>query len=89
MTVASCNNSKEPYIVGGDFNIIRFSHEKNKENNIHHHSDLFNWVIQKCCLREIHMVDGGYTWSNNHESPTLVKLDRVLMSKNWKICFLL
>ena len=63
-----CVNSKEPYIVGGDFNIIRFTHEKNKENTIHHHSDLFNWVIQKCCLREIHMVGGGYTWSNNHET---------------------
>jgi hypothetical protein len=25
-----CDNSKEPYIVGGNFNIIRFTHEENK-----------------------------------------------------------
>jgi hypothetical protein len=36
---------------------------------------------------EIHMVGGGFTWSNNHESPTLVKLDKVLMSKNWEDIF--
>jgi hypothetical protein len=36
---------------------------------------------------EIHMAGGGLTWSNNHEFPTLVKLDRVLMSKNWEDIF--
>jgi hypothetical protein len=35
----------------------------------------------------IHMAGSGFTWSNNHEFPTLVKLDRVLMSKNWKDIF--
>lgn len=25
-----CGKSKEPYIIGGDFNIIRYAHEKNK-----------------------------------------------------------
>lgn len=73
--------------MGGDFNIIRFSYEKNKENSVHHHCDIFNVLIQTCCLMEIHIVRGGFTWSNNRESPTLVKLDRVLMSKNRKDIF--
>jgi hypothetical protein len=29
----------------------------------------------------------GYTWSNNHKDPTLEKLDRVLMSKEWESIF--
>jgi endonuclease/exonuclease/phosphatase family metal-dependent hydrolase len=33
------------------------------------------------------MSGGGYTWSNNHKDPTLEKLDKVLMSKDWEALF--
>jgi hypothetical protein len=33
------------------------------------------------------MVSGGFTWSNNQATPTLVKLDRVLMSGSWENIF--
>jgi hypothetical protein len=36
---------------------------------------------------EIHMVTGGFTWYNNQETPTLVKLDRALMSRSWENIF--
>lgn len=33
------------------------------------------------------MVGGKFTWSNNQNNPTLVKLDRVLISREWEFLF--
>lgn len=33
------------------------------------------------------MTGGSFTWSNNQEFPTLEKLDRVLMTKEWEDLF--
>ena len=75
-----CNNTHIPYLVGGDFNILRHSGEKNKKTPMSHFSEVFNSVIHLLGLREISMSGGCYTWSNKQENPTLEKLDRVLMS---------
>jgi hypothetical protein len=73
--------------AGGDFNVLRHSGEKNK-NFVHSHSiDLFNSVILILGLREIFMNGGQYTWSNKQTSPSLEKLDRVLMSSGWEDMF--
>lgn len=82
-----CGKNKEPYIVGGDFNIIRFSHDKNKGGRVCRHTNTFNAIIHAYELREITMNGGKYTWSNNQTIPTLEKLDRVLMSKDWEDIF--
>lgn len=55
-----CGRNKEPYIVG-DFNIIRFSHEKNKDGRLRRHSNTFNSIIHAYELREISMNGGKYT----------------------------
>jgi endonuclease/exonuclease/phosphatase family metal-dependent hydrolase len=82
-----CNKTADPYIVGGDFNIVRFSFEKNQNFSQNRFSDVFNAIINACDLREIYISGGSYTWSNNHVSPTLEKLDRILMSKDWEVLF--
>jgi hypothetical protein len=82
-----CHGILMPYIVGGDFNILRHSGEKNKNFTHTHTSDLFNSIIHTMGLREIFMHGGKYTWSNKHASPTLEKLDRVLMSHDWEDLF--
>jgi hypothetical protein len=82
-----CTKNNEPFVVGGDFNIIRYSHEKNKIGPVHKHTDAFNDLIQYHELHEVHMFGGGFTWSNNQSDPTLVKLDRILISKAWEIIF--
>lgn len=71
-----CSRNKEPYIIGGDFNIIRFQHEKNKPRGVNKYSDTFNSIISAFELREIFMTGGKFTWSNNQADPTLEKLDR-------------
>jgi hypothetical protein len=55
-----CANNKGPMLIGGDFNILRFSFEKNKGFHPNRFSSLFNVVIQLYELREIH-ISGGST----------------------------
>jgi hypothetical protein len=82
-----CSKSKQPYLLNGDFNIIRFPSEKNKVGPMHRHSGTFNAIINAYELMEIVMNGGKYTWSNNQTPPTLEKLDRFLMSKGWEDIF--
>lgn len=48
---------------------------------------MFNSIIAAHDLIEIGMTGGKFTWSNNQSNPTLVKLDRFLMSKQWEDIF--
>ena len=61
-------------LIGGDFNIIRYASEKNRNGGVHRHTNLLNSLINFYGLRELNMSGGIYTWSNNQEPPTLVKL---------------
>lgn len=82
-----CASNSEPMVIGGDFNNIRFTKEKNTLDEVHRHTPLFNSLIQFYELRELVMSGGLFTWSNNQEYPTLEKLDRVLMTKEWEDLF--
>lgn len=76
-----CSKNKEPILIGGDFNIIRYNSERNKPGDNQRYSGTFNTSIHFYELREILKTGGLYTWSNNQENPTLEKLDRILVSK--------
>ncbi|PNT69281.1 hypothetical protein BRADI_3g52631v3, partial [Brachypodium distachyon] len=84
---AFCNAVDCPFIVGGDFNILRHAGKKNIMFTPSHSSALFNTIIHSLSLREIYMNGGLYTWSNNHEQPILERLDKVLMSTCWEGLF--
>jgi endonuclease/exonuclease/phosphatase family metal-dependent hydrolase len=73
--------------VGGDFNILRYSSEKNKKFNENNFSSVFNLIINAYELRELPLAGGKFTWSNNRKNPTLEKLDRVLISSSWEAEF--
>jgi mannosylglycoprotein endo-beta-mannosidase len=80
------HNCKEPVLIGGDFNIIRFSNEKNK-GGLHKHTGLFYSIINMNELIDLHMTGGKFTWSYNQRDPTLERLDRYLVSKTWESIF--
>ena len=82
-----CHSNQEPILIGGDFNIIRFSHEKNNSNRLHTQTNVFNSLINFFELKELEMSGGVYTWSNNQNPPTLEKLDRILVSNSWEDLF--
>jgi endonuclease/exonuclease/phosphatase family metal-dependent hydrolase len=38
-------------------------------------------------LRENKVSGGAFTWSNHQADPTLEKLDRILVSREWELLF--
>lgn len=72
--------SAVPWIVGGDFNMIRYAHEKNNDNFRSAEADAFNECIDSMCLIELPLVDRSFTWSNRRSHPTLEKLDRFFIN---------
>jgi len=77
-----CSNKKYHMLIGGDFNILKFSSEKNKSFHNNKHSDIFNSIINSFELRDLDISGGRFTWSNNQENPTLEKLDRILINED-------
>ncbi|WVZ54678.1 hypothetical protein U9M48_005442 [Paspalum notatum var. saurae] len=82
--VRTCSNESLPLLVGGDFNIIRNSSEKNNDRYNEKWPFLFNAVIDSLNLRELQMSGRKFTWANSLEVPTFERLDRILMSTEWE-----
>jgi hypothetical protein len=75
-----CSHEQLPILIGGDFNILRNSQEKNNSNYEHRWPFLFSSVIDGLNLRKLEMSGRKYTWADSLPNPTYEKLDRVLMS---------
>jgi hypothetical protein len=80
-------DNPHPILIGGDFNLLRFRHEKSKGRFDDHWPFLFNAVIDSLDLREVSMIGRQFTWANSLPDPTFEKLDRVLMDANWESKF--
>jgi len=48
----------------------------------------FRRLISDLELRDLPLLGRKYTWSNQQDVPTLVKLDRILCSSDWEQIFL-
>jgi hypothetical protein len=71
-------------MIGGDFNLIRFSSEKSSGNGNVLLMNLFNSFIVDMGLVEVHRVGPFFTWSNKQADPIREVLDRVLVSPSWE-----
>jgi hypothetical protein len=60
-----------PWLVVGDFNLIRYPHEKNNDNFDRNLAALFNGLIRDVGWFELPLTDRLYTWSNQQENPVL------------------
>lgn len=76
--------TNEPLIIGGDFNMIRYQHEKSSGNINRSIMDMFNGFIDDCALREIIRNDSKFTWTNKQEAPIRCVLDRILVTQSWE-----
>ena len=81
-----CTSNKNPMMLGSDFNILRFSSDKNKSFTENKASDLFNWVINTHELRELPLQGGKYTWSNNKKTLLWRSWTEFWSQKNGKNC---
>jgi hypothetical protein len=70
-------------MISGDFNIIRYAHEKNNSNFWMAEAEAFNDCINDLCLLEAPLLDRSFTWSNKRSTPTLERLDRVFINLFW------
>jgi exonuclease III len=66
-----------PWMVAGDFNLIYKAEDKSNTNYNRAMMGRYRRFINAFALKDIPLHDRQFTWSNQHESPTLVKLDRV------------
>ena len=73
-----------PWMLAGDFNMIYCSEDKNNENVNRALMGRFRRFVNELELKEIPLLGRRYTWSNERDSPTLVKLDRVLCTNDWE-----
>jgi hypothetical protein len=74
-----------PILIGGDFNLLRFCHEKSKGRD--HWPFLFNAVIDSLDLREVTMIGRQFTWVNSLPDLTYEKFDKVLMDADMESKF--
>lgn len=73
-----------PWLIGGNFNVIRFIHEKSRPNVITRSMRDFNDMINQCDLRDSPLLRAKYTWTDGKEHPLLSRLDRFLVSNCWE-----
>jgi hypothetical protein len=76
--VLNCN--KHPFVLAGDFNLIRKASESNKVTKGSKWTGIFNAIIEHWELKDLEIAGRFFTWSNNHSEPLFKKLDRVLVS---------
>lgn len=82
-----CSTNAHPVCIGGDFNVIRRSKERNMPKDGGKWSFIFNAIIEIEGLKELEMSGQNFTWSNDHECPLYEKLDRILVSGDWEMHF--
>jgi endonuclease/exonuclease/phosphatase family metal-dependent hydrolase len=76
-----------PWLIAGDSNLIYRASDKNNSNFDRAMMGRFRKLIEDLSLKEIPLHGRKYTWSNQQDSPVLVKLDRVLCSVEWEEIF--
>jgi hypothetical protein len=54
-----------PTLIGGDFNLVRFSTDKSNGIINHRWADAFNDWISKWGLLELNPPNKAFTWTNN------------------------
>lgn len=77
----------EPWVVLGDFNAIRFSHEKEGgTRKWPRHMNDFNKCVLDSSLEDLKYTGMFFTWQNNNGDYLIRrKLDRVLVNDRWLI----
>lgn len=76
-----------PWLIMGDFNLIYKASDKNNLNLNRRLMGKFRAVLDDCELMEICLQNQKFTWSNERENPTLVRLDRAFCNTDWELLF--
>jgi hypothetical protein len=74
-----------PWLVVGDFNLIRDPSEKNNDNFDLSLVTAFNNSICRLALFELPLLDRLYTWSNKRDAQVLARLNLALLNQAWNL----
>jgi len=77
----------DDWVLGGDFNLIRYPKNRNKPGGDQTEMNLFNEAISDLDLVDIPFSGRNYTWSNMQNAALLVKLDWIFTSASWTLSF--
>ncbi|KAL4195209.1 hypothetical protein AMTRI_Chr05g72220 [Amborella trichopoda] len=80
--------SHPTWCLGGDFNITRWSHERNTSSRVSQSMLDFSDFISKTNLLDIPLQGNRFTWSSPSSQPSLSKLGRFLLNPEWEEEFL-
>lgn len=69
-----------PWLLCGDFNMIYQAADKNNDRLGRRDMRRFRSFISRAHLQEVDLVGRRFTWSSERDTPTLERLDRVLVS---------
>uniref|UniRef100_A0A453MTV3 Endonuclease/exonuclease/phosphatase domain-containing protein n=1 Tax=Aegilops tauschii subsp. strangulata TaxID=200361 RepID=A0A453MTV3_AEGTS len=75
------------WLAFGDFNQIYRARDINKRNVNRSRINRFHATLQSCELKEIHLQNRRFTWSNDRDNPTLCKLDSFFCNADWDMTF--
>jgi hypothetical protein len=76
-----------PWLILGDFNLIRKPCEKNTPRFDCNLAAAFNSMIQSMALFELPLLDRLFTWTNGQDPPILARLDRAFFNHDWNNAF--
>jgi hypothetical protein len=82
-----CMSVTLPLLLVGDFNLIRFTKDKNNSNLDQALMDKFNMFIDLFQLQEIRRSGVKFTWTNKQINLVMINLDRILVSTEWEAKF--
>ena len=74
----------DPWCVGGDFNVVRFSRERRNCFRSSGSMRLFQEVIEDLELKDLPLFSGSFTWCGGLNKRLAFKLDRLLVSNDWE-----
>lgn len=76
-----------PWMIAGDFNLILDAADKSNDSINRRNIGRFRRFVDDMEVKDVHLHGRSYTWSNEREHPTLVKLDRILVSVDTELAF--
>jgi hypothetical protein len=85
--IAAKPSDDSKWLIIGDFNLIYQAEDKNNGNLNFRLMGLFRKALATCHLKELKLQNRKFTWSNERETPTLVRLDRAFCNAGWDLVF--
>jgi hypothetical protein len=75
------------WLVSGDFNQIHKARDKNRGNINRRRIIDFRNTLNTCDLKDIHLQNRKFTWSNEQQEPILSNLHGFFCNEDWDVTF--